>query len=157
MRGSLENFIYTQAQCSKHPCSVYANRINLHLLCREMLQRQSSTLFSQTLMEQHRMRSQILSQYACSVTQKFAMHKRRWNVRLSRRGREGTFRDARSSPRRYDCINEAPSRSYISRLTYYVFRPNFESFNQKELSTSAWVLVCSADMQAILKVLSCVS
>uniref|UniRef100_M4BLD2 Uncharacterized protein n=1 Tax=Hyaloperonospora arabidopsidis (strain Emoy2) TaxID=559515 RepID=M4BLD2_HYAAE len=74
------------------------------------------------------------------------MHVRRCNVRLSRRGQEFDFGDARSSPRRYEGNNEVPFRSYSSRLaSRYVLEPKFMTMNQKELSASVWVPVKSAE------------
>uniref|UniRef100_M4BEE9 Uncharacterized protein n=1 Tax=Hyaloperonospora arabidopsidis (strain Emoy2) TaxID=559515 RepID=M4BEE9_HYAAE len=57
-----------------------------------------------------------------SVARNFFMHVNCWNRRLSRR-QDSDKCDGRSSPRRYDRNDVAPSRSHSSRLAYrYVVR-----------------------------------
>ena len=87
-----------------------------------------------------------------SVARKFAMHVNRWNTRLWH-GQEIDFGDIRSSPRRYDCNNEAPSRPHFSRLAYrYVIGPICKSSNQIKMSASVRVAGWSVDMHAVDKV-----
>ena len=83
------------------------------------------------------------------------MHINRWNTRL-RRGHDSDVGDEQSSPRRYDCNNEAPSRSHFGRLAYrYVFGPICKSLNHIRISASVWVAGRSADMNPVDKVLPC--
>ena len=68
------------------------------------------------------MRPQILGWYACSQLSESSL----WTSVAQNSGFHcgQDFRDVQSSPRRYNCTNEAPSHSHFSRISYrYVFGP----------------------------------